>query len=370
MTAPDEIDILILDYFGDTLTEEGGRKLQGWIDSSDENKNYFASAIAYLETTVSVDSHHYSSGKAWKKIRRKINPRLTRRQFFLEAGKLAAAIVLAFMAGYGFLYFRNEQKDNKEAHNFVVTEVPYGSKSVVSLPDGSRVWINAGSKMTYPADFSKKDRIVRLEGEAYFDIVTNKDMPFYVESYGIRIKATGTLFNVRAYRDEEFIETTLVEGKISVIKGVNEYGNEIALHPNQKLTIYKGGVNLSVHAAKEPNPPRIHEAGKGKSPQVTKIELESNVSTAVYTSWKDKEWVIFKEKFGSLARKLERRYDVQIFFNEDFLKDFSYTGTLQDENLREVLDVMSVTSPICYKLEDKTVKICYNPSFNEKRLNE
>ncbi|MEN6454198.1 MAG: FecR family protein [Prolixibacteraceae bacterium] len=364
MIAPDEIDILIIDHFGGTLTEEGEKELQEWISFSDENKLYFVRTIAYLEASASTDSRRYSSDKTWRKIKRKLNPSEARKRLLLEAGKIAAVFVLAFLTGYLFLYFRNEQKHNKEAHSFVITEVPYGSKSVVSLPDGSRVWINAGSKMTYSVDFNKKDRVVSLEGEAFFDIVTDQKMPFYVESSGIQVKATGTQFNVRAYQEEEFIETTLVEGEISVIKRAVDHEKEIVLHPNQKLKIYK--VRLPVEPSGETNSSPEREARKGKSLQIKKIELESDVSTAVYTSWKDKEWIIYKEKFSTLARKLEKRYDVQIFFNDDFIKDFSYTGTLQDENLREVLDMMSLTSPICYKLEDKTVRICYNPSFNEK----
>jgi ferric-dicitrate binding protein FerR (iron transport regulator) len=366
MIVKDDIDILILDHFNGTLTSEGEVELKKWIGSSDENKAYFVRTIAYLETTAFMRNHQwYPSDKAWQKLKKKINPALSRRKFIFEFSKIAAVFILAFLLGYLFLYLRNEQAENKEAHRFVITEVPYGSKSVISLPDGSRVWINAGSKITYSIDFNKKDRNVALEGEAYFDIVTDRKRPFFVESSGIKVKATGTQFNVRAYLDEEFIETTLVEGEISVMKAVVDNEKEIVLHPNQKLTIYKDKVSLSTKPSKEKQSSQ-HGPRTEKKLQVKKIELESNVSTEVYTSWKDKEWVIYKEKLGTLARKLERRYNVQIFFNDDFVEDFSYTGTLQDENLKEVLDVMSLTSPICYKLEDKTVRICYNPSFNEK----
>ncbi len=364
MIAPDEIDILILDHFSGTLTEEVERELKKWISSSDENKRYFVRTIAYLETTTAMGSDQkYPSDKAWQKLKKKIDPVSAGKHFLFEFSKIAAVFILAFLMGYLFLYLRNEAGDNKQGLRFVMTEVPYGSKSVVSLPDGSRVWINAGSKMTYPVDFNKKDRIVSLKGEAYFDIATDKKMPFLVESSGIKVKATGTQFNVRAYQDEEFIETTLVEGEISVIKGVVDQEKEIVLHPNQKLTIYKDQVSVSTGPSNKSQSLPKHDTEAGKSLQIKKIELESNVSTEVYTSWKDKEWVIYKEKLSTLARKLERRYNVRIIFTSDFVGDFSYTGTLQDENLREVLDVMSLTSPICYILEDKTVKICYNPSF-------
>jgi hypothetical protein len=281
----------------------------------------------------------------------------------LGFSKVAAVFVLAFFLGYLFLYLRHES-EQESLCKFVITEVPYGSKSVVSLPDGSRVWINAGSKMVYSTNFDEHNRSVVLEGEAYFDIVTDRENPFFVKTSGIKVKATGTQFNVRAYPDEEFIETTLVEGKVSVMPAVVKNGKEYVLHPNQKLTIYRDRSGLPVRTIREKRLPE--QPDQPKPFQIKKIELESDVSTAVYTSWKDKEWIIYKEKFGTLAKKLEKRYDVQISFRDDFIAGFSYTGTLKDENLKEVLDVMSLTSPINYELENKNVTIWYNPAFNER----
>lgn len=365
----DDIDLLILDYLNglaDTTQEE---ELERWLGASEQNRAYFARTIALLETTASLGSQKaFSSREAWKRLNRQIDPSSVRRNLMTEAGKFAAVFVLAFFIAYLFFSQRG-QISTKEDHQYVVTEVPYGSKSVVSLPDGSRVWINAGSKMIYSTDFNKNSRDVELEGEAFFDIVTDKSRPFFVKSGEIRVKATGTQFNVRAYPDEEFVETTLVEGEVSIGKATAEDKKEIVLRPNQKLTIYKKetGSAFPRGMKKRPSEPQSDLHG---TTAIRKIELESDVSTPVYTSWKDREWVIYREKLGTLARKLERRYDVRIFFSDDSLEDLSYTGTLQDENLKEVLDVMSLTSPICYKFEDKTVRICYNPSFNESSVNE
>jgi len=357
----EETDRLILSHFDGTLTKDQDQELKRWVESSEENMSCFARTIAYLEVSASLGNHHkYQSDKAWRKLSRRMKLPSARRRLAFEFSRIAAVFVLAFFLGYLFLYLRKENHDPQ--CNYVVTEVPYGSKSVVSLPDGSRVWINAGSKIIYAVNFNADTRVVSLEGEAYFDLVTDRKKPFFVETSGIKVKATGTQFNVRAYHDEEFIETTLVEGKVSVTRAEAGNGKEFVLQPNQKLTIYK---NEITPATREPKPSK--QPGLKQEPlQIKKIDLESNVRTEVYTSWKDKEWIIYKEKFGALAKKLERRYDVQIFFRDDFVADFSYTGTLQDENLREVLDVMSLTSPIKYKLEDKNVTIWYNPTFNER----
>lgn len=366
MTNNEDIDILILDHFHGSLTEDQENELERWVESSEKNRDYYVRTVAYLEATTATDSHQvYPAGKAWQKMYRRIKPGTVRRRLLFEFGKIAAIVVLAFLGGYFFLYLR-QQQDNKTISDYVTTEVPYGSKSVVSLPDGSQVWINAGSKIIYAADFNKYNRKVVLEGEAFFDIITDKKKPFFVEAYGIKVKATGTRFNVRAYNDEGFIETILVEGVVSVMQAAVKNEKEFVLAPNQKLTFYKDQLNPAGKAGQVNKSSKEPDLRSQKLLQIRKVELESNVSTPVYTSWKDKEWIIYKEKLGTLARKLERRYDVRIIFKDDCIADFSYTGTLQDENLKELLDVMCVTSPINYKFEDKNVMIWYEPAFNER----
>lgn len=360
-----DIDLLILDYIDGSITKEQEVELFEWVEASEQNVEYFSQSVAYLELTyTSGKSEKYNAEKGWRRLSDKLNKRSILIQMWQSYGKIAAVFLLAFFMGYGVFRYELIPVSEQLSQDYIKTEVPLGSKSVVTLPDGSRVWINAGSAMSYPVKFDENHRTVKLEGEAFFDVVTNKNRPFFVETEGIKVKATGTQFNVRAYADEAFVETILVKGEIAVNR-TNMTDDELVMHPNQKLTLYKDQAKEQ-HAAH--HDVEKEEAEAPKAPQniplkVKKVELTSNVRTDIYTSWKDREWIIFKEKFGMLAQKLEKRYDVKIKIKDRQVCDFAYSGTLKDENLKDVLDVLSITSPIKYEFDSKNVTIWYNPQF-------
>ncbi len=358
-----DIDLLILDYVEGKLTKEQETELSDWVEASEQNTQYFSQSIAYLELTFTGSkSEKYNSHKNWGQLASRINKRSQILRISRELAKIAAVFVFAFILGYFYFQFATSREQRMASNDFITTEVPYGSRSVLTLPDGSRVWINAGSSIKYPVDFDETQRIVQLDGEAYFDVITNKSRPFYVETWGLKLKATGTQFNVRAYNDEEFIEAILVEGEVAVNRAVRPHKTDLILKPNQKLTVYKDAAStceaMTDDDAKEKAGEMVSTARK-----VTKVELTSDIRTDIYTSWKDKEWVIYKEKFGSLAQKLEKRYDVKINIKDEAVFALAYSGTLKDENLIEVLDVLSITSPIKYVFDDKNVTIWYNPEF-------
>ena len=364
MTINADIDLLIIDYVQGILTEDQEDELKSWVESSAENEAYFAKTIALLELSGSLDHHKkFNTEKDWNKLIRRIDPRRRIRLLLRESGKIAAVFIFAFLLGYLTVQLTSREKQNLTA-GYIVTEVPYGNKSVVTLPDGSRVWINAGSKIRYPADFNERTRMVALEGEAFFDVVTDEKKPFYVEAFGLKVKATGTQFNVRAYKDEEFIETTLVEGVISINHIKKSHEKVLVLQPNQKLTVYKDQIRTELNPNNDDE--KSQEPAFSSLPlKIKKVELSSDIKTDIYTSWKDKEWIIYKEKFSVLAKKLERRYDVRIHINDLALYEFTYSGTLKDENLKEVLEVLSFTSPIEYKLDNKNVYVWYNHHFHK-----
>jgi ferric-dicitrate binding protein FerR (iron transport regulator) len=365
METNSDIDLLILDYVEGTLNKEQERELREWVEASEQNTAYFSRSIAYLELTYTASkSEKYNSFKNWGRIESKINKRSTLLRISRELAKIAAVFVFAFILGYFYFQFAASGEKHLASNDFIITEVPYGSKSVVTLPDGSRVWINAGSSIKYPVNFDESQRIVQLDGEAYFDVITNKSRPFYVETWGLKLKATGTQFNVRAYDDEAFIEAILVEGEVAVNRAYMPDKADLILKPNQKLTVYKDE-DAGARCETKPDDGSKQETGELDSAarKVTKVELTSDVRTDIYTSWKDKEWIIYKEKFGSLAQKLEKRYDVKINIKDEAVFALAYSGTLKDENLKEVLDLLSITSPIKYVFDDKNVTIWYNPEF-------
>ncbi len=365
MKTNSNIDLLILDYIEGVLSMEQEAELCEWVEASEQNTEYFSQSIAYLELTyTSRKSEKYNSHRSWGSLASKLNKRSKLLRIGRELAKIAAVFTFAFILGYFYFQFSSTWKQDIVSSDFITTEVPYGSKSVVTLPDGSRVWINAGSSIKYPVDFDESQRIVQLNGEAYFDVITNKNRPFYVETWGLKLKATGTQFNVRAYNDEEFIEAILVEGEVAVNRTVMPHKADLILKPNQKLTVYKDE-KTDISSETKPDDGAKQKTGElvSTARKVTKVELTSDVRTDIYTSWKDKEWIIYKEKFVSLAQKLEKRYDVKINIKDNAVYALAYSGTLKDENLKEVLDVLSITSPIKYVFDDKNVTIWYNPEF-------
>lgn len=361
-----EIDFLIIDFLNGVLTPDKEEQLKKWINASQSNASYFTKTVGYWELSPSLKkSKKFNVDKGWKKLTNKINPKISFQKIVREYSKIAAIFLIAFMASFYSYQFILEDNQQSETA-MIVNEVPLGSKSLVTLPDGTNVWINAGSKLIYSAGFNQSNRRLTLFGEAFFDVVTDKSKPFFVETHGLEVKATGTQFNVRAYQDEDFIETTLVEGKISVNRLKANKNDEVVLAPRQKLTVYKHSKKYSLEEAYNINK---HKKAEGKNTHhqlaIKKVEIVSNIDTKIYTSWKDEEWIIKKEKLGSLAEKLERRYDAKFKFIDEFIKEYSYSGTLKDETLEQVLHVISQTSPIMYKLDKKDVTIWHKPK-NEK----
>jgi ferric-dicitrate binding protein FerR (iron transport regulator) len=214
------------------------------------------------------------------------------------------------------------------------------------------VWLNAGSTLSYDRQLGVENRDVRLVGEAFFVVKENTQHPFTVEAKGTLIHVVGTSFNVKAYLEEDYVETTVVEGIVKVLSAQNSDGESsaIILKPKQRLIIssYSRSESATINAEK------LNDASESKQ-SAGKIRVSSNVNTELYTSWKEEKWMINSEKLGDLAIQIERRYDVVIYFRDPEIKQFVYSGILKDENLEEVLQIIASTSPIKFEIDNKSV---------------
>lgn len=282
-------------------------------------------------------------------------------------GKIAAAICISFVLGALSYYFIGKQgpvvsilSDSGETTKVIV---PLGSRSQVELPDGSVVTLNAGSELYYLTTYGRDNREVELNGEGYFKVEENADIPFIVKTRNIAIKALGTEFNVKAYSDEEMVQTTLVTGSISIRREEGEDQKEWLLKPNQTVTIYKYFDTITEQNSNNSNIKRAKKQSADINPIEPKpvITLEQDVETVLYTSWKDTRWVIESETIENLAIKLQRRYDVQIIITDEALKKYPFTGILADETLEQVLEIMKSVVPINYHVNKKIVLLSINP---------
>jgi|TARA_R110002050_G_scaffold165656_3_gene296099 transmembrane sensor len=159
---------------------------------------------------------------------------------FYRLMPVAAILVLIFVVSGLIAYFANE-KHGIERRPVSYSEVvaPLGAKTQVVLPDGTVVWLNAGSKLTYSTDFNLENRLVYLEGEGYFQVAKNNEKPFVVDAFGFLVEGGETEFNVKAYQDEPTIEAILVEGKVWLNHRTETITSEVSLGRKYKATFYK-----------------------------------------------------------------------------------------------------------------------------------
>ena len=226
---------------------------------------------------------------------------------------LTYGIAAALFAGGLLIYSLPEEKKpvEKTVTESAVNEISVskGTRSKIQLPDGSQVWLNSGSKLTYGKTFSGTNRELQLDGEAYFDVVKDVNHPFIVHTSGIDIKVLGTAFNVKAYEAEPTIEATLVHGSIEVIKKDQQNGSKIMLKPHEKLIYYRYS---------EPDN-RDQRANITSSPvndasSITIKPLQKNLADTdiVETAWIYNKLVFEDERFEDLAFRMEKWYNIKI----------------------------------------------------------
>jgi ferric-dicitrate binding protein FerR (iron transport regulator) len=267
----------------------------------------------------------------------------------------AAAIFLIGFALSWFI-FKGTSGSFSETSDYHIVSTPLGSQSTIQLPDGSRVVMNAGSQLKYPQNFNSGTRQVYLEGEAFFNIA-EKRRKFIVNTSDIAIKVYGTTFNVKAYPDEKTVETTLIEGKISVIRPDEKKKRkkkELALSPNQRLVIYKGGRPEKSEIIKE----ETKAEDKVEIPvRKDRLILSRNIEPEIFTSWKDGHLIIESEPMKNLAVKLQRKYNVQFHFEDDSVGAVRFSGRIEDETIEQVMAAMELASPLRYRIEDRDIWI-------------
>jgi transmembrane sensor len=277
------------------------------------------------------------------------------RWLWLGAGVAASVLVV-------FLVFSPEKKtgDKPVASNTISTRP--GSKSKVELPDGTQVWLNADSKLTYAQNFIGSTREVTLTGEAYFDVAhttapeTGQKIPFIIHTSTIDIKVLGTAFNVRSYPGEKTIETALIRGSVEVTLH-NSPDNKIVLKPDQKLIVKND--NATVVS----NKPALADSltnGSGNELMMTlsKIHPYKGDTTAHYeTLWVKNKLAFENETFDRILPELERWYNVSIVLKNETLKGLHFTGVFENKSLADVMEALSLARGFRYEIKGTEVII-------------
>ncbi|MFO7829599.1 MAG: FecR domain-containing protein [Bacteroidales bacterium] len=260
------------------------------------------------------------------KITQKINERISakaeekKRSFVFRTFimKYAAAGLITLIASAVLVYFLIYTPGSIDQMAMIEKENPRGQRSELLLPDGSKVWLNAESKITFPKEFTQENRIVILQGEAYFDVIKS-EQPFIVKTNSIDIEVLGTGFNVLAYPCDETITTTLVNGRVSVkrIDTDNEKVQKAILTPNHQAVYYK-------------NEDRF---------------VLDQVDVLKFTSWKQGKLIFDNVPIIDLVNSLERWYNVDFLIQDNLSYKYNYTLTITDESITEVMNLIQKTTP-------------------------
>lgn len=255
---------------------------------------------------------------------------------------MAAAAVLLIVVTTGGILFKGYTKKTDPV-NIIATEK--GSRTTITLIDGTRVWVNADTRLTYNDDFGAKTRSVWLSGEAYFEVAKDKLRPFIVHTSLMSVKALGTAFNVRSYKEDSSAETSLMEGAVEVAFKKKESG-KVLLRPMEKVVVR----NMAGKTYNEKELPEI---------AVTRISYDSAQAVAAETGWITNRLVFKQERLETIIKTLERYYGCSIQVQNNLLLNRKLSGTFKDESLPEVLETFRLAAGIQYKVEKNNV-LLYN----------
>lgn len=259
------------------------------------------------------------------------------------------------LAGFVFLQNKGASERIIQPELLVKNEIKttYGSKTNLVLPDGTKVWLNAGSKMTYDKEYGVNLREINLTGEAYFDVIKDPKKPFIIHTGKINIKVLGTAFNVRCYPDEKNTETSLVRGSLEVT--MKEGMEKIILKPNEKLIVKNTENQLGKTNHSQPGK-KINKS-TGNIFEISRLSVLPRDSSIVETSWVNNKLVFRSETFEQVALKMEKWYAVSILFKDEKVKEKKFTGIFEKETIEQALNALQLITLFNYRIIRDTVFI-------------
>jgi len=382
-------------YFEDTASDEEKNLVNEWLNNP-ENALRFESHLRLLwkemdpdanepsiDLNTLLDKVHHIINLAREKEKIKLlqestKPVISFNIVIRNIARIAAIMLLPLMIYLGWEVY-SEKMWRKNQAEIVYNEIicPLGARSQFELPDGTRGSLNNGSRIKYPVKFYGSTREVELVGEAFFDVYHDKNKPFIINTTGLDVKVLGTRLNVYSYDDERYQEFTLESGIIELIKKENNQEMSIVyLKPGQHV-IYrfeKDKVDIGIEKSAESIIINDKEELEGylskmKAGQSTIYEMkDGNVEikfdeTEYYTSWKDGKLVLRNDPMINLLKRIERWYNVKFNVLDESIYEYTYWATFQEENLDQVLKLLSLTGPIMFEkhpreqLSDGTFKV-------------
>lgn len=300
---------LLLKYISGKATQQEKDEVATWIDADADN------LIEFMSLRKSYDAFIWQDTNQLKKESKKT---LTLHPVVQKFLRIAAVFAVAF--GLSYLMIQTLQREDIEMQTVYV---PAGQRSLVTLADGTTVWVNGKSTLTFPNRFSSRTRNVELDGEAYFDVRKNPEKQFIVSTaHQSAIKVVGTKFNVKAYKEADEVITTLVEGKVNFeFNNTSRQPQYIAMAAGQKLIYYSQNGRTELYT--------------------TSGERE--------LSWKDGKVIFRQTSLRDALDILTDRYNVEFVIRENVPHDDSFSGTFTNRNLEQILNFIEASSKVRWR---------------------
>lgn len=351
------IEELIYRQLKNDLSKEERDFLFAWYEASDANKKLYADyCVLFKSCEIEVARAFFEQKKelGWMRISSRLSSKnFLKRNRFQMIRRYAAVAFVAFLLGSATLWYLQPQTENLLQR----IEVPLGAKSRVTLPDGSQVWLNSGSVLSYYNAFGKKNRQLTLEGEGCFDVVANKSIPFEVFSGDVKIKVLGTKFNMKSYSEDETAKVTLIEGSLNISSRTDVRHNRTIV-PNQQAIINKRLHRLSVKRVDALN---FALWTKPKKEEVTpkQIVRDTNLPDLIVPNTTLRNILFFDEEpLNQIIRDIERAFNVSIELKEANIGLQRFYGDFRNnETIYEILDIITQNSNLKYEIHDHKIII-------------
>ena len=304
-------------------------KQQHITDRNESGLSNLTDEELWVSSAVADDTQQYDVDQAFERFRKRTGLDQSGRQSYKWYRTWSVAAVAIVLLGLITVtaYWQGSRQIQSNFSDIVV-EAPLGSKTKLTLPDGSTVWLNAGSKMIYSQGFGVSDRRLAFQGEGYFEVEKNDEMPFLVQTHDVNVTVVGTKFNFRNYPEDEEAVVELLEGKVALENQLKEEAVRY-LSPNEKMVLHKATGEMDITSAK-----------------VKEVTL-----------WTENILLFDEDLLPDIVRELERSYHVQIEIENEDLKQTRFYGQFNqlEQNIYDVLDMLSETGKLKYHEEGKVI---------------
>jgi len=356
-----KIDRIIVRYLLHEADASEQEYLLNWLKEDINNRHYFFAFKNTWEISQFNIPELAKTGKSLLSLKEQMQRKDSEIDFshkkplILRWIKYAASIILVAALGLTAVIISRKFENTKIPVLFTEIVTVNGQKKEITLPDGTKVWLNSGTTFKYTEDYGEVNREVYLQGEAFFDVTRDESKTFIVKAGDLTIRVLGTSFNVNCYPDNKVVETTVISGIVSIENVNTEKGSDIVilnklekgtfLKDQQKMMIDKNMINDPV-----------------KPLALKKLTLSED-ETGYIASWKDQTLSFNNETFEEMAVKLQRWFNVSIRIEDESLKNYRYKGKFDNvRNIYQVLEVVRLATPITYEYNEKTKEITIRES--------